>query len=219
MIISGAKLASACAGIVLLIGQEALAQCQHEEVFTSFREGIQQVVDLPPFANPIPQDEINALLTNISALEALLSKGKEVPEAYCQVLTEEAVFLNEAAAAQRPDDLAKAVRAVADDVNVKLTFAKSSMALASASMMVEITVKTLKNGQEEKGLAVAMTPLLFEGKTPMFNFPALSSPTTTSVPPGRYLLTASKSGEIVCKREVEAGLCKSPEPPVECGYE
>ena len=110
------------------------------------------------------------------------------PVDYRTNLAASVTLLDRAIAAQRVDRLTAVLEALGDDLEVKLEHCTKSGGTLGGSVVV--SVRTVEGDHESRNWQVLYLPKVFEamgGVTPD-RFPKLSSPTSETLVPGRYVM-------------------------------
>jgi hypothetical protein len=128
-----------------------------------------------------------------------------------QVMQHNVELLEKAAA--EPDDpfSVTLVRDVEEDLQIKAEYISTvgavGMMTAAAYSEVAIEVRTKRSdGQEVHGYFVGFSPRHLAGSDPMYRFNNPTSPSSGTLPPGRYKMTANLNGQIVQRQEVSVGI-------------
>jgi hypothetical protein len=204
--------------ILLALTSYSRAECMSkDELFTGFRMNLQKAIDIVPSDQA---DPVASLVTNTDMLEKVLAANEQIPSSYCISLSKEGDYLGMVAASGDAGATVKAVTFINEDIDTKVKYASTALALAKPSLEVKVTVQTLSGIVEERGLDVSLTPLLFANEPPLFPFNDQSSPTTSYVPPGRYQLRGEKAGIVECvKDNVGVGLNGEHEQALQCVHQ
>ncbi|TIX96358.1 MAG: hypothetical protein E5V24_01375 [Mesorhizobium sp.] len=135
-----------------------------------------------------------------------------------QVMQHNVSLLQKAAA--KPDDpfSVTLVRDVEEDLQIKAEYISTAgavgMMTVAAFSEVDIEVRTKRSdGQEVHGYFVGFSPRHLAGSDPMYN---PTSPSSGTLPPGRYEMTANLNGQIVRRQEVSVGIQGQQGQPITC---
>ncbi|MES0191687.1 hypothetical protein [Mesorhizobium sp. C264A] len=117
-------------------------------------------------------------------------------------------LLLKAAAAEPDSDFSSILMEdVEDDLSIKANYINNAVLFNPSSYSeVAIEVRTVKKGKEVNGYFVGFSPRHLAGDDPMFRFNNPTSPSSGSLPPGRYEMTAMWNGKIVQRQEVSVGI-------------
>ncbi|RWB34598.1 hypothetical protein [Mesorhizobium sp.] len=138
-----------------------------------------------------------------------------------QVMQHNVSLLQKAAA--KPDDpfSVTLVRDVEEDLQIKAEYISTAgavgMMTVAAFSEVDIEVRTKRSdGQEVHGYFVGFSPRHLAGSDPMHKFNNPTSPSSGTLPPGRYEMTANLNGQIVRRQEVSVGIQGQQGQPITC---
>jgi hypothetical protein len=143
---------------------------------------------VPPASAPVrtAQRRANAALSQLQGLSA--KWPAESPDDYRDNLAGDIAALESALSSGNVDNLAAALQALAEDLEIKLEHCTLSGGKLGGSVVVR--VRTLQGGEERKSWQVFYMPRIFEaaGNASPDLFPQLSSPTEETLVPGRYVM-------------------------------
>ena len=97
---------------------------------------------------------------------------------------------------------------VSADLSLKAKFAGSGFGLGGGfPALVKVTVETVRQGKKEDGLWVRANPRRYGvNSDPMFVFNSATSPTTTNLPPGLFVLWVETADHhVIASQPVEIG--------------
>jgi hypothetical protein len=135
--------------------------------------------------------------------------GGNPSDAFEQGMNANALVLKNAAA--KPDDPASIaiVNDVLADLSIKTEHINSVTqvsAFAYSEVTIEVRTKT-SDGREVNGYFIGFSPNHKSGdKDPMFSFNNPTSPSSGSLPPGRYEMTVTLNNQIVQRQQVSIGI-------------
>ena len=140
------------------------------------------------------------------SLKSEAADSRPLPDDYVRSLDADAGMLREAL--KTPGDAHSALADVRDDLRLKLRFAEGGLGFAGGfPAVIKVTVETVRAGRKVDGLWVRCNPRRFGvNKAPAFVFNSASSPTTTNLPPGIFVLwVESPDGKVLGSQPVEIG--------------
>jgi hypothetical protein len=193
----------------LMLSAPADAQSM-DSAFSSLDESLDKLSDASNGTEAIPPETI-ALLRK--RMERLRGAAVSVPPGdrtdYARSLDAQAELLAQVARDPEPSAAREAIDATAADLDIKI---RSTPGFGAANVVyghIDVTVRTLRDSHPVNGLVVWATPVALARFEPLFRFDQMSSPTTKSLPPGRYEFTLKKDGQVIARERADVGLTSS----------
>jgi hypothetical protein len=169
------------------------------------------LADAAPSPRAFDHQDLDRIASSKLQIVNLLQQAQGgIPEQYSAAFDAYADLLDEVRRDPAAHDVANKVSFVRLDVEAKLAYSRSVLSLTPSSLLVEIDIRTMRDGREVTGLLVRCNPLGFGDRRPhKFSFPQATPVKAGKLAPGYYLLFAFAGDEMVGSREVSVGMTGS----------
>lgn len=153
-------------------------------------------------------DEFKNALINVeaewSAVSSLYTNTKYESKQFSKSMSYNKDILNNAIDSYDNESLT-AANYVLEDLRTKAEFINITSNYDKKIKDIQVTVKTLIDGNEVSGYYIGFNPRRYRGNNPLFPFSNPTSPSTDTLPPGNYEMVVTKDGSIVQRQEVRIG--------------